>query len=87
MARAIFIFVIAALIAGLVVWVISFPGWVTADWFGYRYEAPMNLTVLILVTLFAALYFVLRFIRAIVAGPAAGGVILRIAARNAAWAR
>jgi HemY protein len=72
MARAIFIFVLAALIAGFVVWVVSFPGWVTADWFGYRYEAPMSLTVLILFALFVAIYFVLRFIRAIAAGPAAG---------------
>jgi len=69
MARAIFIFIVAALIAGFVVWVVSYPGWVTADWLGYRFEAPMSVTVLALIALFTALYFVLRLVHAIVSSP------------------
>jgi len=69
MARAIFIFLVAALIAGFVVWVVSYPGWVTADWLGYRFEAPMSVTVLALVALFTVLYFLLRLIHTIASGP------------------
>jgi HemY protein len=69
MARAVFIFILAALIAGFVVWVVSYPGWVTADWLGYRFEAPMSVTVLALTALFVILYFSLRLLHAIASGP------------------
>jgi len=71
MARALFIFLIAALIAGAVVWVVSFPGWVTADWLGYRFEAPVSLTLLGVFGFFIALHFLNRLIRAIAGGPGA----------------
>lgn len=71
MARAIFIFILAALIAGAVVWLVSNPGWVTADWLGYRFEAPMSLTVIGLAALFALIYVLVRIVGSIAGGPAA----------------
>jgi len=71
MARAIFIFILAALIAAAVVWIVSFPGWVSADWLGYRYEGPVSLTLLGLAGLFVALHFLFRVVHAIAGGPRA----------------
>jgi len=71
MARAVFIFIIAALLAGFVVWVVSYPGWVTADWLGYRFEAPMSVTVLALSATFIVLYFLIRLVRTIMRSPRA----------------
>ncbi len=71
MIRAIAIFIVAALGAGLVAWLVDNPGWVTVDWFGFRLETPMSIMAVVMVLAFIALYLALRLLRAIVKSPGA----------------
>lgn len=71
MIRALWIFLIAALLAGAIVWLADAPGYAVAEWRGYRIETTATLALGILLVLGFALYLVLRFFIWVGRGPKA----------------
>ncbi len=71
MIRALWIFALAAVLAGLVVWLADAPGYAVAEWRGYRLETTATVAMAILAAIGFGLYLVLRFLIWVSRGPKA----------------